>query len=63
MNSNTTPVRGYYSILQFVPDLKRSEGANIGVVLFCPERHSWRRKLPPATIGFGGSLARNRISS
>jgi hypothetical protein len=39
MNSNATPVRGYYSILQFVPDLERSEGANIGVVLFCPERH------------------------
>lgn len=39
MNSNATPARGYYSILQFVPDLERSEGANIGVVLFCPERH------------------------
>lgn len=32
------PAKGYYSILQFVPDLERAEGANIGVVLFCPER-------------------------
>jgi hypothetical protein len=39
MDRNATPVRGYYSILQFVPDLERSEGANIGVVLFSPERH------------------------
>jgi hypothetical protein len=28
---------GYYSILRYVPDLERGEGANIGVVLFCPE--------------------------
>lgn len=33
----TDPARGYYSILQYVPDLERSEGANIGVVLFCPD--------------------------
>jgi hypothetical protein len=39
MKDPSPPVRGYYSILQFVPDLERSEGANIGVVLFCPERH------------------------
>lgn len=38
MNSSAKPSKGYYSILQFVPDLERSEGANIGVVLFCPER-------------------------
>ena len=34
--NNTIPTKGYYSILQFVPDLERAEGANIGVVLFCP---------------------------
>ncbi len=38
MNDNRKPSKGYYSILQFVPDLERAEGANIGVVLFCPER-------------------------
>jgi Protein of unknown function (DUF3037) len=39
MANNGGPAKGYYSILQFVPDLERSEGANIGVVLFCPEKH------------------------
>jgi hypothetical protein len=39
MNSDDTPAKGYYSILQFVPDLERSEGANVGVVLFCPDKH------------------------
>jgi len=34
---NNKPTKGYYSILQFVPDLERAEGANIGVLLFCPE--------------------------
>jgi len=29
--------RGYYSIIQYCPDLSRMEAANIGVVLFCPE--------------------------
>jgi hypothetical protein len=28
--------RGFYSIIQFVPDLDRAEGANIGVVLSVP---------------------------
>ena len=38
MNKNGNPAKGYYSILQYVPDLERAEGANIGVVLFCPEK-------------------------
>lgn len=29
--------KGYYSILQYVPNLERGEAANIGVLLFCPE--------------------------
>ena len=28
---------GYYSIIQFCPDLSRREVANVGVVLLCPE--------------------------
>ena len=38
MTSTVKPAKGYYSILQFVPDLERAEGANIGVVLFCPDK-------------------------
>src|SRR3954453_23761115 len=30
--------RGYYSIIQYCPDLGRLEAANIGVLLFCPDR-------------------------
>src|SRR5436309_3227189 len=37
MNKLVKPTKGYYSILQFVPDPDRGEGANIGVMLFCPE--------------------------
>ena len=32
------PARGYYSIIQYCPDLSRLEAANIGVLLFCPDR-------------------------
>jgi hypothetical protein len=38
MTDNMQPAKGYYSILQFVPDLERAEGANVGIVLFCPEK-------------------------
>ncbi len=38
MNNNFKPAKGYYSILQYVPNLERAEGANVGVVLFCPEK-------------------------
>ncbi|MEW6209197.1 MAG: DUF3037 domain-containing protein [Acidobacteriota bacterium] len=38
MSKNGDPAKGYYSILQYVPDLERAEGANIGIVLFCPEK-------------------------
>ena len=29
--------KGYYSIIQYCPDLSRLESANVGAVLFCPE--------------------------
>jgi hypothetical protein len=29
--------KGYYSIIQYCPDLGRFEAANVGVLLFCPE--------------------------
>lgn len=31
------PEKGYYSVIQYCPDLSRFEAANIGVLLFCPE--------------------------
>lgn len=34
----THPAKGYYSIIQYCPDLGRLEAANVGVLLFCPER-------------------------
>lgn len=30
--------KGYYSLIQYCPDLSRLEAANVGVLLFCPER-------------------------
>jgi hypothetical protein len=30
-------MRGYYSMIQFCPDLSRAEAANVGVLLFCPD--------------------------
>lgn len=30
-------MRGYYSLLQFCPDLRRAEAANVGALLFCEE--------------------------
>lgn len=31
------PKRGYYSLIQFCPNVSRLEAVNVGVVLFCPE--------------------------
>jgi hypothetical protein len=33
-----TPTKGYYSIVQYCPDLSRGETTNIGIVLLVPER-------------------------
>ncbi len=32
-----TPSKGYYSLVQYCPDSFRTEVANIGVLLFCPQ--------------------------
>ena len=32
------PVKGYYSIVQYCPDRSRGEAANLGVILFVPDR-------------------------
>ena len=36
MASSSSKAKGFYSIIQFVPDLDRCEGANVGVVLAVP---------------------------
>src|SRR3989304_5504810 len=37
--------KGYYSLIQYCPDLSRLEAANIGVILFCPGRGFIRAKI------------------
>lgn len=43
MSSN----KGYYSLIQYCPDLLRLEAANVGVLLFCPERHFLKARMSP----------------
>ena len=31
-----TTEKGYYSLIQFCPDVSRLEAVNLGVILFCP---------------------------
>ena len=31
--------KGYYGVIQYCPDLGRFEAANVGVLLFCPEKY------------------------
>ena len=42
------PRTGYYSLLQYCPDLARVEAANIGVILFSPEDGYLRARTAPA---------------
>ena len=30
--------KAYYCLIQYCPDMSRLEAANVGVVLFCPEK-------------------------
>jgi hypothetical protein len=39
------PTTGYYSLIQYCPDRMRLEAANIGVLLFCPERQFLQARL------------------
>jgi hypothetical protein len=41
----THPTTGYYSLIQYCPDRGRLEAANIGVLLFCPDRQYLRARL------------------
>lgn len=38
MSKHSGFAKGYYSILQYVPDPERAEGVNVGVLLICPEK-------------------------
>ena len=40
-----TARKGYFSLVQYCPDVARQEAANVGVVLFCPEVGFLRAKL------------------
>jgi hypothetical protein len=42
--------KGYFSLVQYSPDVARQEAANVGVLLFCPDRHFIRAKVT-ATVG------------
>lgn len=44
MSNHTGFIKGYYSILQYVPDPERAEGVNVGIVLLCPERKFFQAK-------------------
>lgn len=37
--NNDKPAKGYYSILQYIHNLERSEGVNVGVLLFCHDKN------------------------
>lgn len=39
---------GYYSLIQYCPDLSRQEAVNVGVVLFCPETNYLDLQLSPS---------------
>lgn len=39
------PARGYYSLIQYCPDPSRLESANVGVLLFCPEREFLKARM------------------
>ncbi|MCX6874710.1 MAG: DUF3037 domain-containing protein [Verrucomicrobia bacterium] len=41
------PTTGHYSLIQYCPDRMRLEAANIGVLLFCPERNYLQARLAP----------------
>jgi hypothetical protein len=48
------PSKGYYSLIQYCPDLMLGEVANVGVLLFCPERAF----LKAVTIGNNSRIMR-----
>lgn len=49
-----SPSKGYYSLIQYCPDLMLGEVANVGVLLFCPERGF----LKAVTIGNNSRIIR-----
>lgn len=43
------PAKGYYSIIQYCPDMSRMEAANIGVMLLCHARAFCKAKMADNT--------------
>jgi hypothetical protein len=65
---NPQASKGYYSLIQYCPDLGRLEVANIGVLLFCPDRqflHALTTKGNTRIVHFFGSKGHDwkRINS
>ncbi|HWB02533.1 MAG TPA: DUF3037 domain-containing protein [Verrucomicrobiales bacterium] len=54
------PTTGYYSLIQYCPDRRRMEAANIGVLLFCPAPHCLIARLPPNNDRFVTFSGRKR---
>ena len=42
---NREPKPGYYSLIQYCPDLGRQEAANVGVLVFCPDLYFLQAKV------------------
>ncbi|MCZ7645977.1 MAG: DUF3037 domain-containing protein [Planctomycetota bacterium] len=42
-----TPARGFYSVVQYIPDGGRAEAANVGVVLYVPSSRSVEIRVTP----------------
>lgn len=55
--------KGYYSLIQYCPDLGRLEAANVGVLLFCPELQFLKARIARNNrriITFFGSAGHDR---
>lgn len=63
MNNRTTAAKGYYSILQYVPDPERAEGVNIGLMLFCPEKEFLKIQTTESNDRVRKLLGRQRSSA
>ncbi len=58
IKQTTTPMRGYYSLVQFCPDYSRMEVVNVGIVLFCPDNGFLQARMSP-----GNSRAKKLVKT
>ncbi len=55
------PKRGYYSLVQFLPDASRMETVNVGVVLFCPSARFLSARMSRSNKRAQGLVGRGRL--